>query len=269
MIDFTKFDFSITSLFEVVIKIMECIRCDFSVESVISDLNIKIDEAQILLSNEKKSIDKLKKLLDLFYNTWKFGPAKKKYQLSDMMWIDYVLKTRTGTAMSLGIIFLYIAKFFKLPVVPVIFPTQLILRVNGLNKDIFFINPFNGEILNMNLLDCWLKGNISPTTELSLQDICETTPLKVIQKFLDILKISLIEERSMETALKVSDVLLQLNPNNPYEIRDRGLIFSQLQCYHVALKDLIYFVENCPEDPVSEIIKVQIHSIQQKKNILH
>lgn len=269
MIDFINIDFSIVSLCEVTVKIMEYIRDDFSVKNVLFELNQKVKKAKFFLSREKEPKEQLKKLLYLFYNVWNFGPSKKKYKLSNMIWIDSVFKTNTGTAISLGIIFLHIAKILKLSIVPVIFPTQFILRVNNINNEVFFINPFNGEILAQRVLEYWLKGNISPTTTLSLKDISESKPLQVIQKVLDILKISLIEEKSIELALRVSELLLKINPKDPYEIRDRGLICSQLKCYNTALLDLIYFIEHCPDDPVSEIIKVQIHSIQQKKNIMN
>lgn len=100
-------------------------------------------------------------------------------------------------------------------------------------------------------------------------DLYKAESITVIRKMLDILKSALMEEKKMELALNVTNLLLQIDPNNPYEIRDRGLIYAQLECNHVALTDLIYFVEHCPEDPISEIIKIQIHSIEQKKVILH
>ena len=63
--------------------------------------------------------------------------------------------------------------------------------------------------------------------------------------------------------------LLQFNPEDPYEIRDRGLIYAQLDCEHVALNDLNYFVEQCPEDPISEMIRAQINAIAHKHITLH
>ncbi|MNO03734.1 hypothetical protein D3C81_2245210 [compost metagenome] len=78
-----------------------------------------------------------------------------------------------------------------------------------------------------------------------------------------------MEERQMELALRASEVLLQFNPEDPYEIRDRGLIYAQLECEHVALNDLNYFVEQCPEDPISEMIRAQINSIAHKQITLH
>ncbi len=46
-------------------------------------------------------------------------------------------------------------------------------------------------------------------------------------------------------------------------------IYAQLECEHVALTDLSYFVEQCPEDPISEMIRAQINTISHKQIVLH
>ena len=115
----------------------------------------------------------------------------------------------------------------------------------------------------------WLKGNIGPTAELFNEDLDEADNAEVIRKLLDTLKSALMEERQMELALGASQTLLQFNPEDPYEIRDRGLIYAQLECEHIALSDLNYFVEQCPEDPISEIIRAQINTIAHKQITLH
>ena len=38
---------------------------------------------------------------------------------------------------------------------------------------------------------------------------------------------------------------------------------------NVALTDLSYFVEQCPEDPISEMIRAQINTISHKQIVLH
>lgn len=265
----SNIDFSKLSLFESIIIASQVIREDFPTNSVISELKIRVKEAESYISSECKPNKRLEKLLELFYNHWNFGGASGIYKLSDTLWIDNVLKTRQGTAVSLGILLLHIAQELKLPLNPVIFPTQLILRADWINKKKWLINPFNGDILDQHTLEVWLKGNISPTAELYENDLYKAESISVTRKMLDTLKSALMEEKKMELALNVTNLLLQIDPNDPYEIRDRGLIYAQLECNHVALTDLIYFVEHCPEDPISEIIKVQIHSIEQKKIILH
>ncbi|WP_422667123.1 invasion regulator SirB1 [Buchnera aphidicola] len=265
----SNIDFSKLSLFDSILTTSKIIREDFPTEFVLLELNNKVQEAKSYITSEQKPHRQLEKLLELFYEHWQFGGASGIYKLSDVLWIDYVLKTHQGTAVSLGILFLYIAQSLHLPLNPVIFPTQLLLRADWIDKKKWLINPFNGEILNKHILKVWLKGNISPTAELYDNDLYKATSMNVIRKILDTLKSALIEEKKMELALNVSNILLHIDPNNPYEIRDRGLIYAQLECHHIALADLIYFIEHCPEDPISEIIKLQIHSIEQRKLILH
>ncbi|VFT75425.1 protein SirB1 [Klebsiella aerogenes] len=45
--------------------------------------------------------------------------------------------------------------------VPVIFPTQMLLRADPeTSEEMWLINPFNGETLDEHTLEVWLKGNI-------------------------------------------------------------------------------------------------------------
>ncbi|WP_130834860.1 invasion regulator SirB1 [[Erwinia] mediterraneensis] len=264
-----EFDFTQAPLCQAVIRATSVIRDDFSTRDVEQQLAALVAEARHYVASEQDADLQLEKLLELFYCQWGFGGASGVYNLSDALWLDNVLKTRQGTAVSLGIILLHIAEQLELPLMPVIFPTQLILRADWLDGEMWLINPFNGETLDIHTLEVWLKGNISPTACLYEDDLDEAQAATVVRKMLDTLKAALMEEKQMELALNVSQVLLQIDPDDPYEIRDRGLIYAQLECEHIALSDLAYFVEQCPEDPVSEMIKVQIHAIEQKQVTLH
>ena len=228
-------------------------------------LGTNVEEISQLLPLEEQ----LEKLIALFYGDWGFKASRGVYRLSDALWLDQVLKNRQGSAVSLGAVLLWVANRLDLPLLPVIFPTQLILRIECPDGEIWLINPFNGESLSEHMLDVWLKGNISPSAELFYEDLDEADNIEVIRKLLDTLKASLMEENQMELALRTSEALLQFNPEDPYEIRDRGLIYAQLDCEHVALNDLSYFVEQCPEDPISEMIRAQINNIAHKHIVLH
>lgn len=94
---------------------------------------------------------------------------------------------------------------------PVIFPTQMILRAEWLDGEMWLINPFNGDTLDEHTLDVWLKGNISPIAELFNEDLDEADNAEVIRKLLDTLKSALMEERQMEpgSARKRSAVAVQ------------------------------------------------------------
>lgn len=269
MSSITDFEFNTSLLSEGVILVSQAIRADFPVNQVKRKLQQLVTEARASISADLTQEDQLDALIALFFKTWGFGGSSGVYRLSDAIWLDKVLDARQGASVSLGTIFLHIAHQLDLPLMPVIFPTQLILRADWLDEEMWLINPLNGETLNEHQLEVWLKGNLGLGAELEDDDLDEAENINVVRKMLDTLKVALMEEKQMEMALRASETVLSFDPEDPYEIRDRGLIYAHLECNHVAVTDLNYFIEQCPEDPVSEVIKIQIHSIDLKQVTLH
>ncbi|WP_092519688.1 invasion regulator SirB1 [Xenorhabdus japonica] len=264
-----NYEFNNASLIDGIILVTRAIRPDFPQILVIEQLTALVEEAQQKVSSITDTKTKLQSLLTLFYREWKFRGANGVYCLSDTLWLDNVLRSHQGAPVTLGTVFSHIAQALGLPVQPVIFPTQLILRIDFTDEPTWFINPMNGDTLTEHILDVWLKGHIGPTVGLKNKDLQGADNASVVRKATDTIKTSLMQEKKMELALKASEIVLMFDPDDPYEIRDRGLIYVQLDCSHIAVSDLSYFVEHCPEDPVSEMLKMQINSIEQRAIILH
>jgi regulator of sirC expression with transglutaminase-like and TPR domain len=58
-------------------------------------------------------------------------------------------------------------------------------------------------------------------------------------------------------------------PDDPYEIRDRGFIYQQLDCHQIALSDYQYFIAHCPNDPAAELLKNQVNALSFEAITLH
>jgi regulator of sirC expression with transglutaminase-like and TPR domain len=58
-------------------------------------------------------------------------------------------------------------------------------------------------------------------------------------------------------------------PDDPYEIRDRGFIYQQLDCHQVALTDYQFFIDQCPDDPAAELLKNQVSAMSNTQVTLH
>ena len=142
------FEFNKAPLCDGMILASESIRLDFPTQTVYDELERLVGLAQEEISQLLSQDEQLDKLLALFYGEWGFTDTHGVYRLSDALWLDQVLKNRQGSAVSLGAILLWIANRLDLPLVPVIFPTQLILRIESLDGEMWLINPFNGETLN-------------------------------------------------------------------------------------------------------------------------
>ena len=262
------FEFNGAPLLSGIMLVLKTVRPDFDREKAEAHINELIRQTRKPLPPYSDEHTCLQTLITLFYHKWQFSGASGVYSLSDTLWLDNVLRTQRGSPVSLGILFLHIAQAIGLPVVPVVFPTQLILRAD-LDDETLFINPINGDLLDQHTLDVWIKGTVSPAHHLTGDDLEEAENSHVVRKYLDSIKVALMEEKKMEQALKVSETILLFDPDDPYEIRDRGLIYAQLDCSHIAVSDLNYFIEQCPQDPVSEMIKMQIHTYEQQHIVLH
>ena len=147
------FEFNKAPLCDGMILASESIRLDFPTQTVYDELERLVSLAQEEISQLLSQDEQLEKLLALFYGEWGFTDTHGVYRLSDALWLDQVLKNRQGSAVSLGAILLWIANRLELPLVPVIFPTQLILRIESLDGEMWLINPFNGETLNEHTLE--------------------------------------------------------------------------------------------------------------------
>lgn len=262
-------EFNNIPLSEGIMIVSQNIRVDFPLMQVQAQLDSLVKVAKETVDIRVDNETKINQLHKLFYQEWQFGGASGIYALSDLLWLDKVLNSKCGTPASLGSIFLYIAEQLDIDIEPAIFPTQLLLVSYRQDGSQWFINPVNGETLTLHTLNLWLKGTIDPYSELESDQFDVAENSLIIRKLFDTLKASLMEEKKMELALKVCETLLTLDPEDPYEIRDRGLILAHLDCNHVALSDLNYFIEHCPEDPISEMIKIQIYSLDNHPVVLH
>ncbi|MDN6115752.1 MAG: hypothetical protein L0I86_11370, partial [Enterobacterales bacterium] len=160
MSSIADFEFNRFPLSEGVILVSQAIRRDFPADTVRETLQQLTEQALAHIDAELDQDQKLEQLIDLFFNEWGFGGVGGVYRLSDALWLDKVLSSRQGTPVSLGIVFLHIAHQLDLPLQPVIFPTQLIMRADWLDEEMWLVNPLNGETLNEHTLEVWLKGNL-------------------------------------------------------------------------------------------------------------
>ena len=128
------------------------------------------------------------------------------------------------------------------------------------------LDPVTGESLNWHELDTRMSEISGDPFEVTL-DIMKQESL--VLEHITSLKAAFIREQAYDNALKCVDMLLALNPNDPFERRDRGFLLHQLDCFKVAYDDYQYFVEQCPKDPAAQLLKLQLDKISIADTILH
>ncbi|GDY24325.1 MULTISPECIES: SirB1 family protein [unclassified Agarivorans] len=211
---------------------------------------------------------RFEQLKTLFYKDLGFSSDWQSYYHSKNWLISDALSRRCGNGTSLAVLLHYFARKLDIECHALAFPAQTILAVKLTDRFIYF-DAFAGEQKSLSQLEVIHRGHKGNLARLLSDNLEPISSSQVTERWLGELKSACLREDEFEKALRVSQVLLRLKPGDPHEMRDRGFIYQQLDCNSVAINDFEYFIEQCPDDPLSKILKVQIHSMDSQPAILH
>lgn len=214
------------------------------------------------ISPDWSAEDRINGLLQLVYREWGFHCDPNNYFRSRNLYLPYVLEYREGMPVSLGAIILYLAEALDLPIYPVNFPTQLILRAE-FDDRIAFIDPWNGSYISQEKLQQFYEGTFGFGAQIQPEELDRADLQLLFSRFEQLAKNALIREEHNDMAFRYIESLVHRS-DDPYNIRDRGLVLAQMGAYPMALKDLEYFVDKCPQDPTSTLIRTQLSELKNE-----
>lgn len=145
-------------------------------------------------------------------------------------------------------------------------PEKVMLRIICQNDYAIIFDPVTGESLTWHDLDQRLDELSGDPSQQQVEVIADRD---VVYKYISSMKNALIAEQQFDHALKCIDILLAMRPDDPFERRDRGFLLHQLDCFKVAYDDYRYFIEQCPQDPAAQLLKIQLNNIKIANTVLH
>ncbi len=260
-----QFDFAACSLIEVAM----------AVESEVTGIAVKKIKEQINLQHivlKSKLADcavadkaKLIKLIDILYQQQGFkGNWQSFFEVENVL-ISKVLARRKGIPISMGIVFLDLLKSCAFDAQGICFPSGFIIRIN-LENEVLYFDPFTGELPSWDDLELRVRGQLGNHAQLTLDMLKPDDNKTIIKRFINVMKAAYIQADILALGLLCSDILLRIDPDDAYEVRDRGFIFQQLDCFKLASSDFEFFIEQFPEDPIVALLKQQIKQMQLEKN---
>lgn len=225
--------------------------------------------------NAETDVQRIEQLLHFFYQEQGFHCDYRNYFHSENLRLNRVLDRKLGMPVSLGALLLQLASILDLPLYPVNFPTQLLLRAevtleNG-RRENRFINLWNGEYFSFEELEKLLEGEMGAGTLLNREFLKIAEQEELLERLETVLKMSLTREGKFEDILRLIEYRLAEQPDDPYEIRDRGMVLASLECYQAAIDDLNYFIDQCPDDPSAVMLKMEMPSLERqgKESVVH
>jgi regulator of sirC expression with transglutaminase-like and TPR domain len=169
--------------------------------------------------------------------------------------LNEVLDLRAGIPITLSVVWLAVARRLRQPVAGVGLPMHFIVKYISPRAEIF-VDPFSGgQILTRE--ECVARigealGGATPETAERL--LMPVPPRDILYRMLTNLKFIYLKRKDFANAAKTVDMMLQVRPDEPEEIRDRGLLHFQMEEWARAARLLQrYLVENPAADDFDAI----------------
>ena len=152
------------------------------------------------------------------------------------------------------------------------FPNHFMMRIS-LQQGEIIMDPLTGESLSKHqlqeMLDPYLdakgyRGELSLPLNVFLR---ASSSREILSRFLRNLKMIYSEHERWERLLGIQERLVILLPDSVEEIRDRGLIFAQLEYFRPALADMHRYLSEAPGAEDASEIREHIATLESQTKL--
>ncbi|HEY6862588.1 MAG TPA: tetratricopeptide repeat protein [Burkholderiales bacterium] len=181
-------------------------------------------------------------------------------------YLNEVMERRTGIPITLSIVYLEIGRRIGLNLKGVSFPGHFLVKLS-VKRGELVLDPFIGGEAQSEADLRQRLAQVLPAAQAErakLEQYLEpATPRQIIARVLRNLKNIYTQTRKLEAALAVMHRMLLVVPESAEELRDRGMLYQQLECFRPALSDLQNYLRRRPDAPDATEIHGKIVELRQ------
>jgi regulator of sirC expression with transglutaminase-like and TPR domain len=224
---------------------------DLDVQGVLDQIDQWGNKLKQRITPDTPPIQRLQLLKHFFYNELGFGPNQNDFYAPENSYLHQIIENRRGIPISLAILMMELGQQIGLNIRGVSFPNHFMMRIS-LQQGEIIMDPLNGESLSKNqlqeMLDPYLdakgyRGELSLPLNIFLR---VSSSREILSRFMRNLKMIYSEDERWERLLGIQERLVILLPDSAEEVRDRGLIFAQLEYVRPAIADLHRYLSEMP-----------------------
>jgi regulator of sirC expression with transglutaminase-like and TPR domain len=181
--------------------------------------------------------------------------------------LNEVLDRHTGIPITLTLVYTEVARRLGLPLHGVGFPGHFLAKY--VSDPIVIVDPFHGQILTTADCEQRLRAVMGPDAQFDSSLLRAATAREILVRMLRNLKQIYLQAREYDAALACSERILLVTPDIAHELRDRGLLYAQLECYAAARADLERFLGMAPNDASAAAVRERLLELSRQATTLH
>ncbi len=251
---------------EAALQIAREARPDLDVSACLAVLDSLAEGAREFLG-DTDGPDAIVRLNEYLFEHEHFSGNRSDYYDLNNSFLDQVLERRRGIPITLAVVYLEVARRIGLDVRGVSFPAHFLLRT--MDEPPVLIDPFYGSILTREDCEELLKQALGEDAKLTSEHFEPSTPRQILARMLSNLKQIYAQQNGLEEALACCDRILLLMPDSPLELRDRGMIYAQLECFGAAVADLERFVDLARDRQLTAPMFEILDALREKAQQIH
>jgi len=199
-----------------------------------------------------------------------FKGNEEDYYDPQNSFLNCVIERKSGIPITLSVLYMEVARRVGLTVKGVGFPGHFLVTTTCDDQEIF-IDSFNGgRIVSPADLESLLARVYHGRLKVQPEFLLPVSNIQIIQRMLNNMKGIYYSNRlDLRKCLRVVEQLLILNPGDPDQIRDRGLLRLQLENGSGALEDLERFLELAPDAKGAVTIREKVNELRKQVHTLH
>ena len=210
------------------------------------------DHLEIGLGGQPPRRTRLRVVTEFVYGQLGFTGNAEHYEDPRNSLLNDVIARRTGIPITLALVFIAVGRRAGLDVEGVNFPGHFLVRCNpeaadARDREPVLIDPFHSGA-TLNDLECarLLRRHLGEDAVVGPEMLRAAGKPDVLMRMLLNLKRAYVRLRSFNRAHAVTDLVVALEPAALTELRDRGLLASQMREYASALQDLETWLRLAP-----------------------
>ncbi|MGV0981715.1 MAG: SirB1 family protein [Polynucleobacter sp.] len=245
---------------------------DLDVQGVLDQIDQWGNKLKQRITPDTPPIQRLQLLKHFFYNELGFGPNPNDFYAPENSYLHQIIENRRGIPISLAILMMELGQQIGLNIRGVSFPNHFMMRIS-LQQGEIIMDPLNGESLSKNqlqeMLDPYLdakgyRGELSLPLNIFLR---ASSSREILSRFMRNLKMTYSEDERWERLLGIQERLVILLPDSTEEVRDRGLIFAQLEYVRPAIADLHRYLSEMPGAEDAADIREHIATLESQTKL--
>ena len=183
--------------------------------------------------------------------------------------LNQVIERKTGIPITLSVLYMEVAKRIGLAFDGVGFPGHFMVKTIADGNEIV-IDPFDGgESKSHEDLDALLGQLYGGKVEMRAEFLAPLPKRRILQRMLTNLKAIYARENDLVKILAALDRLLILDPASAEDTRDRGVIYSRLECYGQAKEDFEQYLQLAPDAEDATAVREQIVDLAKQVVLIH